>query len=186
MENPSPTSAPVIVQSGRSPDLAAAVPASNGPMLLAPVVTTQPGSLEDNMDMDAAQKDLRVSPCPSLRDMVAGRIAVEQRDNFISDLDVTLLVEYVIVNNFGVKYGHTKDVCGVGNLSATEGVERRQHQPSVDDRFGLWMQVVNRRRRPPMVRKAVIPDTHAVKGGSRFNVLNVEDGGNQQTRVPIT
>ncbi|KAK8701809.1 hypothetical protein V6N13_020187 [Hibiscus sabdariffa] len=154
-ENPIPTSIPVIVQSGRPPDLAIVVMAINGPMVSAHVVIPHPGSIDDNMDtngVNVVKNDLRVSPCPSFRDM----------------------------------YGHTKDAYGVGNLNATNGVEHRQHQPSVDDRFGPCMQVVNRRRRPFMVRKVAIPDTQTAKGGSQFEVLNVEDGDNHQAQAPAT
>ncbi|KAL4290564.1 hypothetical protein GQ457_14G013460 [Hibiscus cannabinus] len=83
------------------------------------------------------------------------------------------------------KYGHTKDACGVGNQNSTKGIDRRQHQPFVDDRFVLWMQVVNRRRRPSMLRKVVNQDISAATGGSRFNVLNVEDGDNHQSQVSV-
>ncbi|KAK8565064.1 hypothetical protein V6N12_058639 [Hibiscus sabdariffa] len=195
-ENPIPTSIPVIVQSGRPPDLAIVVMAINGPMVSAHVVIPHPGSIDDNMDtngVNVVKNDLRVSPCPSFRDMVARRFTTEQRDNFISDMDVEFLYEDAIeyeglpVICFGCgKYGHTKDAYGVGNLNATNGVEHRQHQPSVDDRFGPCMQVVNRRRRPFMVRKVAIPDTQTAKGGSQFEVLNVEDGDNHQAQAPAT
>ncbi|KAK8606520.1 hypothetical protein V6N13_030801 [Hibiscus sabdariffa] len=163
-ENLNPTSDYVIIQSGRPPDPAAAVPASNDSMVTDAVA--------------AVQTDLRVSPHPSFRDMIAGNFLSERKDNFISDLDVDLLDEDVIVNNYGVfseicfsdrvhqqiyakKYGHTKDACGSGNSAANAGVRHRPSQPSVEDRFRPWMQVVNRRRRPSMAHKVVIPDTQA-------------------------
>ncbi|KAK8482554.1 hypothetical protein V6N11_028428 [Hibiscus sabdariffa] len=65
-----------------------------------------------------------------------------------------------------------------------EGIDRRQHQPSVDDRFGPWLQVVNRRRHPSMLRKVVNQDISVATEGSRFNVLNVDDGDNHQSQDP--
>ncbi|KAL4346847.1 hypothetical protein GQ457_17G009160 [Hibiscus cannabinus] len=57
------------------------------------------------MDTDVVavvRTDLKGSPRPSFRDMVAGRSLVAQKDNFISDLDVDSLDEDVVVNNSGV------------------------------------------------------------------------------------
>ncbi|KAK8512199.1 hypothetical protein V6N12_031926 [Hibiscus sabdariffa] len=138
MENSNLSSTPVVAQFGRPPDLVVAVPAINGSMVSAPVVITQAGFLDDNMDTDAET-----------------------------------------VN------GHTKDACGVGNQNSMEGIDRRQHQPSVDDRFGPWLQVVNRRRHPSMLRKVVNQDISVATEGSRFNVLNVDDGDNHQSQQQL-
>ncbi|KAK8691203.1 hypothetical protein V6N13_074721 [Hibiscus sabdariffa] len=176
MENSNLSSTPIVAQSGRPPDLAAAVLAINGSMVSTPVMITQAGLLDDNMDTDAeiaVRTDLKVSPRPSFRDMVVGRSLVVQKDNFICELDVDLIDDDFV------------DACGVGNQNSTEGIDRRQHQPSVDDRFGLWMQVVNRRRRPSMLRKVVNQDISVATGGSRFNVLNVEDGDNHQSQFLV-
>ncbi|KAK8530869.1 hypothetical protein V6N12_013369 [Hibiscus sabdariffa] len=116
-ENLNPTSDYVIIQSGRPPDPAAAVPASNDSMVTDAVA--------------AVQTDLRVSPHPSFRDMIAGNFLSERKDNFISDLDVDLLDEDVIVNNYGV----FSEICS--------------------------------------------------DGGSRFDVLNVEDSGHPQVQASV-
>ncbi|KAK8574145.1 hypothetical protein V6N13_097136 [Hibiscus sabdariffa] len=133
MENSNLSSTPVVAQFGRPPDLVVAVPAINGSMVSAPVVITQAGFLDDNMDTDA----------------------------------------------------ETVDACGVGNQNSMEGIDRRQHQPSVDDRFGPWLQVVNRRRHPSMLRKVVNQDISVATEGSRFNVLNVDDGDNHQSQQQL-
>ncbi|KAK8483127.1 hypothetical protein V6N13_104340 [Hibiscus sabdariffa] len=107
-ENSNLSSTPVVAQSGRPPDLATAMPAINGSMVSTPVMITQAGLLDDNMDTDAeitVRTDLKVSPRPSFRDMVAGR--------------------------------------------------------------------------------SLVAIFRAVTGGSRFNVLNVEDGDNHQSQVSV-
>ncbi|KAK8702386.1 hypothetical protein V6N13_020742 [Hibiscus sabdariffa] len=173
-ENPNPISDLMIVQSGRPLDLVADASTMNKSMASVSVVTPPFGAVGDAKDTDAISagcNDLLGSQRPSFRDMVIGKTTAEQRDNFISTLDVELLDEDVM------------EACGVGNLNPSNGVERRQNKPPVDDRFGPWMQVVNRRRRSYMVRKAVIPDDQAMKRGSRFEVLNVDDGENHQVQV---
>ncbi|KAK8565658.1 hypothetical protein V6N12_059213 [Hibiscus sabdariffa] len=199
-ENPNPISDLMIVQSGRPLDLVADASTMNKSMASVSVVTPPFGAVGDAKDTDAISagcNDLLGSQRPSFRDMVIGKTTAEQRDNFISTLDVELLDEDVMVNTTGVfpeiralknrviamwrPLG--EEACGVGNLNPSNGVERRQNKPPVDDRFGPWMQVVNRRRRSYMVRKAVIPDDQAMKRGSRFEVLNVDDGENHQVQV---
>ncbi|KAK8652147.1 hypothetical protein V6N13_061169 [Hibiscus sabdariffa] len=111
-----------------------------------PDPTTAMPASNDSMDTDAVavvQTDLRVSPRPSFRDMAAGNCLYERKDNFISDLDMDL------------------DVCGNGNSAANAVVRHRPSQPSTKDRFGPWMQVVNRRRRPSMAQDSGNPQVQA-------------------------
>ncbi|KAK8671443.1 hypothetical protein V6N13_038039 [Hibiscus sabdariffa] len=155
---------------------------------------------------------------PSFRDMVVGRNSAGQQDSLISDLDVELSDEDVVISNTGVypeirfsdkihkvidaqltkslvglpvicfgcgKYGHLEEVCGTRETSNINGAAIHSKVPSVDNRFGPWMQVVNRNCRPEVVRRALNQNDSnpAYKSGSRFGVL--VDGVDQQGPMTI-
>ncbi|KAK8998189.1 hypothetical protein V6N11_083583 [Hibiscus sabdariffa] len=72
------------------------------------------------------------------------------------------------------------------NIASNDGSLSRQNKPTVEDRFGSWMQVASRKCRQNMVRKNVVQDILASNEGFQFNVLVVEDGEDQQGHAPIT
>ncbi|KAK8578331.1 hypothetical protein V6N13_116180 [Hibiscus sabdariffa] len=150
-----------------------------------------------------------LSDQPSFRDMVVGWSVTGKQDNFIDELDVVLqelltliifLVLGIVIDGayqaieyeglpvicFGCgKYGHSKDVCSFQEVVlAAVSVRNPRVEPTTDERFGPWMLVTNRSRKPSFIRREVplnvVGNSHDL--GSRFIALReVVDGVSRQS-----
>ncbi|KAK8675332.1 hypothetical protein V6N13_033401 [Hibiscus sabdariffa] len=121
----------------------------------------------------------------SFRDTLMGGIGRKESDVLVKELDVED-IEYEGLPTIYFKcggYGHAKEVCGTQGNQAVES-ENRPLQRDPTELYGLWMQVVNRRRRNMISTSTPCGLNGARAGGvageSRFMVLveeDVEDGG---------
>ncbi|KAL4325829.1 hypothetical protein GQ457_11G022230 [Hibiscus cannabinus] len=79
-------------------------------------------------------------------------------------------------------YGHSKEVCGQTEAVIVPPALGCKSEPPTDGRFGPWMQVTNRKRRPDIARQGLNNEGPSVvlKGGSQFKALDLLWEDNQR------
>ncbi|KAK8704839.1 hypothetical protein V6N13_048451 [Hibiscus sabdariffa] len=155
-------------------------------MLTKGTVTAQQDSIISALNVDMQAVDVLINRIGAFPEIHFSDRIRKEIDTKLAKSVIVRLIEYEGLPEicFGCgKYGHSKEVCGLNRAGLNMEKTACHPEPPVDDKFGPWMQVSSRKRRPTVMCRGLHAENSGVaqKSGSQFDVLApVVEGSNDE------